>query len=59
MDHIGRVHKQQTSQQLVDKVLDMVVWQVLPGINDPMQVCLHELRNNIDVSVACSSFRPE
>lgn len=59
MDNIGWMHVQQASQNLVHKILDVVVWQVLPRVNDSMQIRLHQLCYDVNVSVACAGLRFE
>lgn len=56
MDHISRMHKEEASENLVHKVLYMFITQILPGINDTMEVCLHQLGYYIDVDVASPCF---
>ena len=59
MDDIGRVHEHQSSQELVDKVLDVIIGQVLSGIYHPVQVGLHQFCDDIDIGVTSPSFRTE
>ena len=56
MDDISRVHIEKATKQLVDKVLNMVLGEVLSRVNDPMQVSFHEFSDNVDIGVACLGF---
>ena len=56
MNDIGRMHKEKSSENLVDKILNVVVRQVLTRVNDSMKVCFHQLGNYVDVSVASAGF---
>ena len=51
MDDVGRVHEQETPQDLVNEVLDVVVTEFLSGVDHPMQVGLHQISDDIDVIV--------
>lgn len=57
MDYIGGVHEKEAAKELVDKILNMVFREVLAGVDDPVQVGLHELGDDVDVSVAGLGFR--
>lgn len=50
------MHEQQSSQDLVDEVLDVVVAELLPGVYDSVQVGLHQLSYDVDVVVAGPSL---
>lgn len=52
MDDIGTVHKQKPSQNLIHEVLDVLIAEILSGVDNSMQICFHQLRYNVDVSVA-------
>jgi hypothetical protein len=56
MNDISRMHKQEPSQNLIDKVLNVVVRQILSRVDNSMQVSLHELCDNVNISVASSGF---
>jgi hypothetical protein len=70
VDRIGRVHIEQSSQDLIDKVLDVLVTEFLKlrecclissylaRVDDPVQVSFHELGNNVNVVESCLSFWP-
>ena len=47
VQNIRRVHVLETSQNLVDKVLEMCVTQRLARPDDLMQISLHQLLNHI------------
>ena len=42
---------QTTTQQLVHKVLTMIVCQFLTGVDNSMHICLHEVGDDVDVLV--------
>ena len=46
------MHEKESAKDLVDKVLDVIVAELLPGVDDPMQVGLHEFSDDVDVVVA-------
>lgn len=52
MYDIGRVHEQQPSQYLIHEVLYMLIAKLLPRVDNPMQVCFHEVGDDVDVGVA-------
>lgn len=56
VDDIGRVHEQQTSENLIDEVLDVVVGQVLSRIDHSVQIGLHQLGYYVNIGVACTGF---
>lgn len=51
MDDVGRVHIVATCQHLEHKVLQVIVRQVLPRVNDTVHVRLHQLSDDVDVFV--------
>ena len=54
MNDIGRMHEKKPSKNLIDKILNVVLSEVLPWINDSMQVCFHKLSNDINVYISSS-----
>lgn len=57
MDNVSRVHKKKSSKYLIDKVLNMVFTEVLPGIDDSMQICFHEICYDVNVGISRSRLR--
>mmetsp|Transcript_12372 Transcript_12372/g.22331 ORF Transcript_12372/g.22331 Transcript_12372/m.22331 type:complete len:229 (-) Transcript_12372:314-1000(-) len=49
MQNVCRVNVFQRPQHLVDKVLNMVQAQTLFGINDSVQIRLHQFTDNVDI----------
>lgn len=56
MNDISRMHEEKSSQNLIDKVLNVVVTQFLARIDDSMEVRLHQISDDVYVGVACSRF---
>jgi hypothetical protein len=56
MYDIGGVHEEQAAEYLIDKVLDVVIAEFLPRVDHPVQVGLHEVGDDVDVSVASACF---
>lgn len=59
MDDVSRVHVEQSTEHLVDEVLDVVFGEILLAIDDAMQVGLHEFGDDVDVGVAGLALRLE
>ena len=59
MEDVGGVHEEQPAQDLVDEVLDVLVAQLLPGVDHAVQVGLHQLRDDVDVLVAGARLGPQ
>ena len=57
MDNVGGVDVQAPSQQLVHEVLAMVIGQILSRVYHSVHVCLHQVRDDVDVFVASWSWR--
>ena len=51
MNDVGRMHEKDTPEDLVDKILNMVVAEILPGIDNPVQVSLHKVSYDIDIGI--------
>ena len=56
MNDTSRMHKKDPPEDLVDKILDMVVTELLPRIDDPVQIRLHQVSNDVNVSIVGSSL---
>ena len=59
MDDVGRMHKEKSSEYLIDKILDVIVGEFLPRINDSMEVSLHEVSDNVNIGVIGAGLRLE
>lgn len=59
MDDVGRMHKEKSSEYLIDKILDVIVGEVLPRINDSMEVSLHEVSDDVNIGVIGAGLRFE
>ena len=55
---VRSVHVIYSSHDLIHEVLVMVRLQFLPRIDKLMQICLHQLRNNVHVIVVSPRWRP-
>ena len=42
---------------MIDKILNMVVAELLPRVDDSMKIGFHELSNDVNVSISSSSLR--
>lgn len=51
------MHEEQSTQNLVDKVLNMIITELLPRIDHSMKIGFHEISDDINVSVTCFCFR--
>mmetsp|Transcript_39239 Transcript_39239/g.103439 ORF Transcript_39239/g.103439 Transcript_39239/m.103439 type:complete len:321 (-) Transcript_39239:246-1208(-) len=49
MEHLGRVDGFEAAQDLVNEVLDVVVGERLLGVDDVVQVSVHQLENKVNV----------
>ena len=49
MDDVRRVHEEHRPEDLVDKIVDMLLGELLLRVDDPMKVGLHELSNDVDI----------
>lgn len=52
MDDIGGVHEEESPEQLIDEVLDVIIREILSGIDDSVEISFHELGDDVDVAVA-------
>ena len=59
MNDVGWMHKEEPSQDLIDKVLNVIVAEFLAREDDSVKVCLHEISDDVYVSVASPGFRLE
>ena len=51
MNDVGRVHEEDAPEDLVYKILNVVVAEILPGVDDPVQIGLHEVGYDVDIGV--------
>ena len=51
MNDISGVHEEDASEYLVDKILDMIVTELLPRVYDTMKICLHQICYDVYVVV--------
>ncbi len=56
MDDVGWVHEEESSEDLIDEILDVVVAEFLSGIDDPMQIGFHEVSDDVDVIIVGACF---
>ena len=56
MDNIGAMDVEASSQELVHKILAMIVSEVLSRVNDSMHICFHEVSNDVDIFESCLSW---
>lgn len=59
MDDVGGVHEEESAQDLVDEVLHVVLAEFLAGVDDAVEVGLHEFGDDVDVVVAGAPLGPE
>ena len=59
MKYVRRVHKEESSQYLIDKVLDVLIAEFLSRVDDAVEVCLHKIGDDVDVGIACFGLRLE
>ena len=52
VDDVGRVHVVASCEDLEHEVLQVIVCQVLPRVDNSMHISLHQLRDNVDVFIA-------
>ena len=51
VDDVCRMHVVASGQDLKHEVLEMVISEVLSGVDDPMHVSFHQLRDDVDILV--------
>ena len=51
MDDVCCVHVVATGEHLEHEILQVVIGQVLSGVNDTVHIGLHQLSNNVDVLI--------
>lgn len=56
VDDQGRMHIQNSPQDLVNKVLDVFIREFLPRIHNSVHVGLHQVADDVDVFKASPSF---
>ena len=59
MDDVSRMHEEKSSEYLIDKILDVIVGEFLPRINDSMEVSLHEVSDDVNIGVIGACLRLE
>ena len=59
MDHISRVHEEESSEQLVNKILNMVFREILARVDYSVQIRFHKFSDDINIVVAGFVFRFE
>lgn len=59
MDDIGGVHEQQSSEYLIHEVLYMLIAELLPRVDNSVQVGFHEVSDDVDVGVASPCLWPQ
>jgi hypothetical protein len=59
MDDVSRMHEEKSSEYLIDKILDVIVGEFLPRINDSMEVSLHEVSDDVNIGVIGAGLRLE
>lgn len=52
MQDVGGVHEEESSQDLVDEVLYVLIAEFLPRVDDAVEVSFHEVSDDVDVGVA-------
>ena len=57
MDNICRVDIQAASEQLIHEILAMIISEVLTGVNNPMHISFHEIRDDVNIFIASRSRR--
>lgn len=53
------MHKKQSSQDLVNEVLDVLIAELLTRVDDPMEISLHQVSDDVNVGIASPCFWPE
>ena len=51
------MHKEHSPEYLVDEILNVIIGEFLPGIDDPVQICFHEFCDYINICISSSGFR--
>ena len=59
MQNVGRMHKEDASKDLIHKILDVFFSEFLTGVYDSMKVGLHEISNDVNITVSGPSLRLE
>ena len=57
MQHVGRVNVLHATQSLVDEVLDVVVSERVLGINNLVQIRVHEIHDHVNIYTSYKSMR--
>lgn len=59
MKDVGGVHEEQSAQDLVDEVLYVFVTELLTRVDDPVEVGLHQVGDDVNVGIASPCLRLE
>ena len=51
VNDVGRMHEKDAPKDLIDKILNMVVAEILPGIDNPVQVSLHKVSYDVNIGI--------
>ena len=57
MDDICGMDIETPTQQLIHEILEMIIGQVLPRIDDSVHIGLHQVSDDINVFIACRGWR--
>ncbi len=57
MQNVGRMHKEDASKDLIHKILDVFVSEFLARVYDSMKVGLHEVSNDVNITVSSPGLR--
>jgi len=57
MDNICRVDIKTASEQLIHEILAMIISEVLTGVNNPMHIGFHEIRDDVNIFIASRGRR--
>ena len=57
MNNISGVHEKDAPEYLIDKILDVIVTELLPGVYDTMKICLHEVCYDVYIVVVGAGLR--
>jgi len=49
----------QSSEDLINEILNMLITKFLSGVNNSMQIRFHELKNHVDILISCGCIRPD
>lgn len=58
MNHVGRVDVKQPTQSLVHEILNVLVGQLLLGVDHSMKIRFHQVCDDVDVFIILGVIRP-